>query len=102
MNQMNRAQRIVLVLYFLTLAYCCLWIPWCAQVHLPPDSSIYRFSGYTRAGYGWLWAGSSGYRYPLQAGPDVALIQLRILAVTAIAVAAFLLAGMRWVAPTTK
>jgi hypothetical protein len=28
-SAVNRAQRVVLVLYCSLLAYCCVWIPWC-------------------------------------------------------------------------
>ena len=46
---MNRAQRIVLIVYCLLLAYCCVWIPWQYQPQQsgPP----------LRLGYGWVWAG---------------------------------------------
>lgn len=96
---MSRAQRIVVIVYCLLLVYCCLWIPW----HIP-----YRNSLPQRVGYGWLWAGPalaslpappSGFRLDYEppwdrARPDMELIALRLLAVTAISGAAFLVAGM--------
>jgi len=93
---MNRAQRIVFILYFLLLTYCCVWIPWRFQIHLPSDS--YRPDGYYRTGYGWSWVGPSNrqsLRYDSSyAAPDMPLIQLRIVAVTSIAAGGFLLSGM--------
>lgn len=106
---MNRAQRIVLVAYCLMLAYCCLWIPW----HVQRNS---RFSNtYIRSGYGWLWTGPEAYchppgehsaslcnivdppgrvQYDLTATPDLELLGLRLVAATAIASAAFILASL--------
>lgn len=94
---MNRAQRVVLILYCLLLTYCCVWIPWRIQVHVP--SEWRGQSGYYRAGYGWSWVGP-GDPLPLRydssyAAPDMPLIQLRIVAVTSIAAGGFLLSGMR-------
>jgi hypothetical protein len=93
---MNRAQRIVFILYFLLLTYCCVWIPWRIQVHIPPESQ--RPGGYYRAGYGWSWVGPSGpqsLRYDSSfAAPDMPLIQLRIVVVTSVAAGGFLLSGM--------
>ena len=95
---MNRAQRLVLVLYCLLLAYCCLWIPW----HVQRSS---RFATtYVRSGYGWLWAGPKDYcppppsdhsaylceidtpkpAYDENAIPDLELLGLRLLASTAV------------------
>ena len=94
---MNRAQRIVLILYFLLLTYCCVWIPWRFQIHSPSDNS--GPAGYYRTGYGWSWIGpnnnSQSRRYGSSyAAPDMPLIQLRIVAVTSIAAGGFLLSGM--------
>jgi hypothetical protein len=93
----NQAQRIVLILYCLLLAYCCLWIPWHIQLHLPSDS--YRPSAYVRVGYGWLWVGPNNpdalNPYPsADAAPDLPLLQLRIVALSSIAAAGFLLSGV--------
>jgi hypothetical protein len=100
---MNRAQRIVLVLYCLLLAYCCLWVPW----RIPFRNSLPE-----RVGYGWLWAGPaeghgnvhvppppSGFTIDPEprwerARPDLELIAFRLVAVTSIAAAGFLLSGM--------
>jgi len=51
---MTRAQRIVLILYCLLLAYCCVWIPWKGTNDL----------GRQRMGYGWVWAGPQYPRPP--------------------------------------
>lgn len=107
---MNKAQRIVLVVYWLLLAYCCLWIPW----HVPRSS---RYSTtYVRSGYGWLWTGPKNYCPPVPADyhridpcnlddgkptydgtatPDHELMALQIAAVSVFGVAAFLIAG-KW------
>ena len=104
---MNRAQRIVLILYCLLLAYCCLWIPW----HVQRGS---RFATtYVRSGYGWLWTGPKQYcpppsehtaqlcnideripEYDSDASPDLQLMTLRFVAVTAVSIAAFLVGGL--------
>jgi hypothetical protein len=94
---MNRAQRVVLILYCLLLVYCCIWIPWRIQiqVHVPSDSYRAGPAGYYRAGYGWSWAGPRETRYDAAyAAPDILLLQLRLSAVTSVALAAFLLSGM--------
>ncbi len=49
---MNRAQRLVLILYCLLLAYCCVWVPW----HLVQGPNS------VRSGYGWLWTGPKLYQ----------------------------------------
>ena len=94
---MNKAQRITIVVYCLLLAYCCLWIPWRVQIHVPSDS--YRPTGYYRVGYGWSWDGpkdpaANPYRSS-NATPDLPLIELRFIAVTAITAAALLVARLR-------
>ena len=98
---MNRPQRIVLILYCLLLAYCCVWIPW--HSHMSPALSHGYADSYIRLGYGWLWIGSldiGGYAAYATATPDLPLIQLRLIAATAIGVAAFLLAGIRRMSST--
>lgn len=101
---MNRAQRIVLILYFLLLTYCCVWIPWRLEIHSPSES--YRPAGYYRTGYGWSWVGPSNpqsRRYDFSyAAPDMPLIQLRIVAVTSISAGGFLLSGIRAKSATRK
>jgi len=83
---MNRAQRIVLVLYCLLLAYCCIWIPW----HVPARHFV---EGAIRPaedlGYGWLWVVPNSY-----ATPDLPRIELRFGAATALAAAVFLISGI--------
>jgi hypothetical protein len=121
----SNVKRVILGIYFLSIAYCVVWIPW----------SITTTDRYgterQRLGYGWLWGGP---RYPRQgqysvreidkppntkpmfadvddfvaeaaareqwdatsryAIPDVILVAFRIIAVTAVAGAAFILAGI--------
>jgi hypothetical protein len=82
--RLSTAQRLILILYCAALAYCCLWIPW-------------RFgsSRYAIVEYDWLWAqdmrAPSGYRL---GAPDVLAIILRMVFVSALAGAAFLIAGL--------
>lgn len=76
---MNRAQRIVVVLYCLLVVYCCVWVPW---------HSITPEAGETQLGYTWLWRVDWG-------GPNHATIAVRIVAATALGVAVFLIAG-KW------
>ena len=80
---MNRTQRVVLVVYCVLLAYCCIWVPWHMQMHISQDVSMPTS---LRMGYGLLWAG------PESATPDLPIIGLRLLAVTAVAGAAFCVA----------
>jgi hypothetical protein len=113
---MNRPQRIVAVIYCLLVVYCCIWIPWHVEFQ-PATRAGYKNE---RVGYGWLWAGPyrrpaivynppkatddnwelvgveeerSKYPSPL-ASPDLPLIQLRLVASTAIGLAVFLLFGL--------
>jgi hypothetical protein len=83
---MNRPQRVVLILYFVLLTYCCVWVPW----HLVQSEDR------VRAGYGWLWAGPNTTDVPSSlTTPDLSIIGLRLLAVTALAGAAFCVAAGR-------
>jgi hypothetical protein len=82
---MNKAQRIVLAVYFLAIAYCCLWVPWYVQT----PTTRYG-GGYQRDGYAWVWAGASEY-----ARPELPVIALRLTAVAAIAGSSFILVGLR-------
>jgi hypothetical protein len=81
---MNRPQRVVLIAYGVLLAYCCIWVP----RHVKSIRERER-----RSGYGWLWAGPSSTEvlagYGQYHTPDLPIIGLRLLAVTAIAGAAF-------------
>ena len=74
---MNHSQRLVLILYCLAVALCCVRVPW--RVTSAGTESV-------EIGYHWLWATDMG-------GPDFLSIGIHILAVTAIAGALFLLAG---------
>lgn len=77
--RMTRSQRVILIVYCLLVAYCCVWVPW--QVKL---ASV----GELQQGYRWLWNVDAG-------GPNMSAIALRLLAVTALGGAAFLLTG-KW------
>jgi hypothetical protein len=118
---MSKPQRIVVVIFCLSLAYCFAWIPWSA-------TSSDRYGTYTqRFGYGWVWAGpqnpeeSMTIRWPEHSGgtagtasfsdirefsprsewdarssygrPDLPLIAFRLIVLTSIFVAVFM--GLR-------
>jgi hypothetical protein len=105
----SKPQRVVVALSCLTLAYCCLWIPWHVQ-------RVSRYSStYVRSGYGWLWTGPvqycppppsdhtanlcdivkpSGPDYDSDASPDIELMAMRFAAVTVVSIGAFLIAGV--------
>lgn len=88
---MNRAPRIVLVLYCLCVLYCCLWVPWFVEM-----GAVGRLPTHLRVGYGWLWVGPQASPYPAAStSPDLCLIVLRLVAATAIGGAAFFLVGLR-------
>ncbi len=122
---MNRAQRVILALYCLLIAYCIVWVPWCIEHRSPRQVDPTK----ERVGYGWLWGGpnvidlSAGLvpntdPYAKYGGseitvspseltpvpsvhteyarPDFTLIAMRLIAVTAFCIAATLLAGMNW------
>jgi len=102
--RVSKLQRIVLAIYLLSLAYCFVWIPWSA--------------GPEHLGYGWVWAGprfspsASGdvkdfsdvdqfvaeanaqARISASAKPDTLIILFRVIAATAVAGAALVLAGI--------
>jgi hypothetical protein len=80
---MNRTQRIILVAYFLAIAYCCLWIPLHEYQVLNPDSTVES----TSLVYGWLWSADSSQ--VLAPG----IILLRLTTSTTLAGAAYLAAG---------
>jgi hypothetical protein len=85
---MTRSQRIVVVLYCLLVVYCCVWVPW----HVVGPEDNYQL------GYGWIWGPANGEGGQGNGGPDITAIALRLLAATALATAAFLLAG-KWRSP---
>lgn len=89
---MNRIQRVVVILYCLSLVYCCLWVPW----HVPYGPR------HKHLGYGWIWEGPATspadpdwrqleHKY---ASPDVLRIVLRVIAASSLAAAAMLVAGV--------
>lgn len=110
---MSRVQRIVLITYCLSVAYCCVWVPWC--VTGSDQYGIYR----QRLGYGWVWAGprfSPGHaehgddfsdvdrfvaEYNAHASnspaamPDMPIIALRLAAATAVTATALLATGIK-------
>ena len=95
---MNRPQRIVAVLYCLLIVYCCVWVPW--HVILNPAAEPTSFNPFNglqlRIGYGWLWDGPENLgRIGKSSTPDLPIIGLRLLAVTALGGAAFWAAGWK-------
>jgi hypothetical protein len=114
----RNVKRVVLGIYLLSVAYCVVWIPWSVTT-----SGRYG-TDHQRLGYGWVWAGPQYPRSPGQnsagrygfadvdgfiaedatrsqwdatsqyAVPDTMLIAFRIIAATAVAGAAFILAGI--------
>lgn len=79
---MTRPQRIVAALYCLLVVYCGVWVPW--HYDYGPMKGI-------KEGYALVWNGP-----PVGQGvPDLAAIASRVLAVTGLCGAAFLLAG-KW------
>lgn len=75
--RLSTTQRVILILYCAALAYCCLWIPKRSGT-----------SQLTILDYGWLWEQE---RF---GAPDVLAIILRMVFVSALAGAAFLIAGL--------
>lgn len=117
---MNKAQRIVLIAYCLLVVYCCVWVPWMVREQ----------QAKLQQGYDWVWAvgcepppsGTAALTPDEQAkanrdgfvmveaspchgfkeaGLDVTAIGLRLAAATALAAAAFLLAG-NWKRSATR
>jgi hypothetical protein len=56
----NRPQRIVVAIYFLSLAYCFVWVPWSVT-----SSTRYGIDR-QRLGYGWVWAGPRYHHPPVK------------------------------------
>jgi hypothetical protein len=97
---MTKTRRVLLATYCLLLAYCFLRVPW---------SISYRNSISQRVGYGWIWAGpdhndkhgdifdqvaAKDYASSVpweRARPDVELIAMRLIALTAVCGASFVL-----------
>jgi hypothetical protein len=99
---MTRAQRIVLIVYRLLLAYCCTWIPWRVTLVSETQSSVGNESTnpyqgekvvYSQSVYSFVWNAPSGNRRWIPT-PAIDLILLRIVAVSAISGAAFFLVGL--------
>jgi len=84
---MNRAQRIIVVIYFLAVTYCCIWLPWISTTQLSAGKLI-------EISYSFVWAAPNCYcRADNGIAPDMQLIFLRIIAVTSVAAGAFTAAG---------
>lgn len=82
---MNPMQRIVLAIYCFLLAYCCIWIPW---------RVTFTGSGVGHSVlYSFVWAVPDGGYAPgyTVAVPEMHLIFLRVLALTAVAGGAFII-----------
>ena len=84
---MNQIQRIVVVIYCLLLAYCCIWVPWqiVGTVGSAPEHKISNII------YSPVWDAPIG---SYETSPDMRLIILRAVAITSIAGAAFVSAGI--------
>ena len=96
--KMKQAQRVVIVVYLLAVAYCFLWVPWCIHWHVPSDS--YKPPALERVGYGWLWAGPRYAPRPQTAAPDSPMIGMCLVAVTATCGAAYLVLALEVRLPT--
>jgi hypothetical protein len=75
------------VIYCLLLAYCCIWVPWRETIIIgqrKADDVVYSL----------VWAAPNTYQLGYAAVPDMHLIFLRIVALTAIISAVFILAGL--------
>src|ERR1019366_2444511 len=88
---MNRVQRVIVVIYLLAVTYCFLWVPWCIHWHTTSDS---RRLPLERVGYGWLWGGLGNTPYSRLAAPDFPLIGMRLVAATALCLAAYLVLNL--------
>jgi hypothetical protein len=85
----SRPQQIVVLIYCLLLAYCCVWIPWRLTFGIGERKS-------TDVAYSLVWAAPNfGYAPGYSAVPDMRLVLLRIIAVTATAAAVFFLVGFK-------
>lgn len=78
-------RRVILSLYCIAIAYCCLWVPWYQPA--PPANARQWF----RMGYGWLWVGPHNYLGEY-ARPDITMIALGLIVASAIFAAIFLIA----------
>jgi hypothetical protein len=87
--RVGTVQRVVLIIHSLSVAYCCVWIPWRSTTALQQHVEITII-------YSFIWR-APGCDCQYDNGIEPALVQifLRIVAVTAVATAAFLVAGMQ-------
>ena len=84
---MTKAQRVILASYCLLLACCCVWIPW----RVTFASGKRQISNVV---YSPVWAVPNvGYEPGFKAVPEMNLILLRIMALTAISATTFELVG---------
>jgi hypothetical protein len=86
--RMSWAQRIIVVIYCLLLAYCCIWVPWRETVTTGGERK------FDYVAYSLVWAAPNTYQLGYAAVPDMHLILLRIVALTAITSAVFIIAGL--------
>lgn len=85
---MNLAQRIVVAIYCLLLAYCCVWIFW----HVTFGVGQRKF---TDVVYSLVWAAPSvGYDPGYAAAPEIGLVFLKVVALTAVSGAGWVLVGL--------
>lgn len=100
---MTRTQSIVLVVYCLVVAYCCLWIPWHVTFTVETQSSVGDestppFQGEkiirSKTVYSFLWNAPSDGTLRWIPTPAIDIILLRFVAATAVCSAAFFLVGL--------
>jgi hypothetical protein len=84
----TKAQKIILAVSCFLLAYCCVWIPWRVTTSLSQRNVI-------EITYSFVWrAPSCGCISDNGIDPDMKLIFLRIVAVSAVCGAGFFLVGL--------
>jgi hypothetical protein len=89
------AHRVIIALYCIFIAYCSLWLPW--HRHISASSDVWYADDYVRLGYGWLWAGpTDAGKQDVFSTPDLVLIGLRLVAISAVAGAVFVLSDILW------
>jgi hypothetical protein len=84
---MNLAQRIVVAIYCLLLAYCCVWIPW-------RTTTASRERRVVEVVYSIVWAAPTcDCKFDNGVSPEMHLILLRVVAITAITGALLAITG---------
>ena len=85
----NKLHRALLASYFLSIAYCLIWIPW-------RSTSVFDKHRLITVIYSYVWrAPGCNCEYDNGIEPNMCLILLRVCAVSAIAGAALLLSELQ-------